>query len=160
MPHSARSTCEVRTLSDPGEHPVRTLEPELGTLPGGWSRRRDLNPQPTHYECVALPVELRRLGSAYYSMAFRLRRERRIADFRLPIFDLGARSRNTEYGNKLRSSIADFRFSIGGMFVEEIASSSRFPNLKSQIANLKSPPGIQPPRLTPTGDSPIMTRLV
>ncbi len=25
-----------------------------------WCRRRDLNPRPTHYECVALPAELRR----------------------------------------------------------------------------------------------------
>lgn len=26
-----------------------------------WSRRRDSNPQPAHYKCAALPVELRRL---------------------------------------------------------------------------------------------------
>src|SRR4051794_26478771 len=27
----------------------------------GWCRRRDSNPRPTHYECVALPPELLRL---------------------------------------------------------------------------------------------------
>lgn len=28
-----------------------------------WSRLRESNPRPTHYECVALPTELRRPGN-------------------------------------------------------------------------------------------------
>ncbi len=43
--------------SDPFSH--------SGTPPIKWCRREDLNPQPTDYKSVALPVELHRHGDPY-----------------------------------------------------------------------------------------------
>ena len=35
-----------------------------GVIVEGWSRRGDSNPRPAHYECAALPTELRRQDGA------------------------------------------------------------------------------------------------
>ncbi len=37
----------------------------FATPPRAWCRRKDLNPQPTDYKSVALPVELHRHGDKY-----------------------------------------------------------------------------------------------
>jgi hypothetical protein len=37
-------------------HSHRTRGSPCGARTSQWSRRRDLNPRPTHYECVALPL--------------------------------------------------------------------------------------------------------
>lgn len=52
-PDSARATPVTVTTYE-----FRDMFPELAG--GRWCRRRDLNPRPTHYECVALPAELLR----------------------------------------------------------------------------------------------------
>ena len=65
-------------IYDGGGGQIRTAEPEGADLqsaafshfatPPKWCRPEDLNPQPTDYKSVALPIELGRLKSKWWRM--------------------------------------------------------------------------------------------
>lgn len=59
-PHSVKS----HPISRRGAAPAAYLPQCAGPKAGAVSLRRDLNPRPPHYECGALPAELRSVGRA------------------------------------------------------------------------------------------------
>ena len=60
----------IQLVEETGFEPVKAKPTDLQSVPFGqlgnsskllWSWREDLNPQPTDYKSVALPIELRQL---------------------------------------------------------------------------------------------------